>query len=195
MTRLLLNRGEKKAKDIIRELEKKLKFKRGYLELQQPQTADQRFWALALVHVLSDKEHFDVQVPPGVVFDPTGNETLLSLARERLFAYQKSSIKIVKTDDEQSIPEDEILLNIDAQNKCLKALVSSGMHNTLVSICKNFRDPTQQLAPVFIPISRPGPTPDIQGNYFLDENPWSKASTVQEEGGEEKDVEARKDSN
>ena len=195
VTRLLLNPGKKKAKDIIRELEKKLKFKRGYLELQQPQTADQRVWALALVHVLSDKEHFDVQVPPGVVFDPTGNETLLGLARERLFAHQKSFIKIVKTDDEQSISEDEILLNIDAQNKCLKALVSSGMHNTLVSICKNFRDPSQQLAPVFIPISRPGPTPDIQGNYFLDEDPWCKASTVQGEGGEEKDGEARKDSN
>ena len=197
VTRLLLNPGKKKAKDVIREMETKLKFKRGYLELQQPHNADQRLWALALVHVLSDKEHFDYPVPPEIVFDPMENENLLSLARERLFAHQKSSIfcKIVKTDDEQPIPEDEIHLKIDAPKKCLEALVSSEMHNTLDSICMKSRDPSQQLVPVFIPITRPGHTPDIQGNYFLDEDPWRKASPVQEESGEEKDGEARRDSN
>ena len=197
VTRLLLNPGKKKAKDVIREMEMKLKFKRGYLELQQPHNADQKLWALALVNVLSDKEHFDYPVPPEIVFDPTENETLLSLARERLFAHKKSSIfcKIVKTDDEHPIPEDEIHLKIDAPKKCLEALVSSGMHNTLDSICTKSRDPSRQLVPVFIPITRPGHTPDIQGNYFLDEDPWRKASAVQEESGEEKDGEARKDSN
>lgn len=197
VTRLLLNPGKKKAKDIIREMETKLKFKRGYLELQQPHNADQRLWALALVHVLSDKEHCDIPVSPEIVFDPTGNETLLSLARERLFAHQKSSVfcKIVKTDDKQPIPEDEIHLKTDAPKKCIEALVSSGMHNTLDSVCAKFRDPSQQLVPVFIPITRPGHTRDVQGNYFLDEDPWRKASPVQEESGEEKDGEERRDSN
>ena len=63
VTRLLLNPGKKKAKDVIREMETKLEFKRGYLELQQPHNADQRLWELALVHVLSDKEHFVYPVP------------------------------------------------------------------------------------------------------------------------------------
>lgn len=197
VTRLLYNPGKKKAKDIIGEMETKLKFKRGYLELEQPHNADQRLWALALVHVLSDKEHFDIPVPPEIVFDPRGNEILLSCARERLFAHQKSSIfcKIVKTDDEQPIPEDEIHLKIDAPKKCLEALVSSGMQITLDSMCTKFGDRSQQLVPVFIPITRPGHTPDIQGNYFLDEDPWCKASPVQEESVEEKDGEAWRDSN
>ena len=200
VTRLLLNpdkkeKKKKKKKDILSEMETKLKFKPGYLKRQQPQNADQRLWALGLVHVLSDKEHFDILLPPEIPLDPTADKALTNVAREILFAHQKSSIfcKIVKTGDEQFQPdrEDEIHLKIDAPKKCLEALVSSRMHNTLKAIRAQFEDPAQQVAPIFIPITRPGP--DILGNYFLDEDPWRNSSPVDEESGQ-KDGEARGDS-
>ena len=200
VTRLLLNPDQKKKKsnkkkDIISEMETKLKFKPGYLKRQQPQNADQRLWALGLVHVLSDKEHFDIPLPSEITLDPTADKAPLNVAREILFAHQKSSIfcNIVKTGDEQLHPdhEDVIHLKINAPQKCLEALVSSSMQNTLNAICAQFKDPTQQVAPIFIPITRPGP--DIQGNYFLDEDPWLNSSPLHEESGE-KDGEARGDS-
>ena len=59
--------------------------KHGHLELQAAQEGNQGLWALALVNVLSDKEHFDIQLPPGIVLDPYDprNGSLLKLARER----------------------------------------------------------------------------------------------------------------
>lgn len=198
VTRLLLNpdqKKKKKKKDIIREMETKLKLKLGYLKGQQPQNADQRLWTLGLVHVLSDKEHFDIPLPPEITLDPTAHEALLNVAREILFAHQKSSIfcNIVKTGDEQLHPdhEDVIHLKVDAPQKCLEALVSSSMQNTLNAMCAQFKDPSRHVAPIFIPITRPGP--DIQGNYFLDEDPWLNSSPLHEESGE-KDGEARGDS-
>ena len=46
----------------------------------------------------------------------------------------------------------------------------------LDAISRGFKDPSQSLAPIFIPTIRPGPTPEIIGNYFLEEDPWSKYS-------------------
>ena len=183
-TKLLRNPDEKEAKDIIKGMETMLKFKKhGHLELQPAQQANQGLWALALVNVLSDKEHFDIQLPPGIVLDPYDprNGSLLKLARERLFAHQKSSVtcKIVEVDDRH--PKDEIHLRVNAPEKCLEAMVSLCMYNRLNAICEEFRDPTNQLAPIFIPIIRPGQTLDIQGNYFLEEDPWRNASLIHDD--------------
>ena len=55
----------------------------------------------------------------------------------------------------------------------------------LDAISKAFKDPSQSLAPIFIPTIRPGPTPEIIGNYFLEDDPWSKNSQTNERLEEE----------
>lgn len=70
-------------------------------------------------------------------------------------------------------------------------MVSLCMYNRLNAICEEFRDPTNQLAPIFIAIIRPGQTLDIQGNYFLEEDPWRNASLIHDD---EKDGKTNKDS-
>lgn len=193
MEQILLNPGRKKAKDIIKEMETMLKFKKhGYLELQHPYSVNDVLWALALVNILSDKDHFDIPLKPGLVLDrcEARNEVLLTLARERLFAHQKSSAtcKVVKTVDKQSPPEDEIHLKRNTPEKCLEAIVSPSMFHKLDVIHAKFKDPSHQLAPIFIPTIRPGQTPDIQGNYFLEEDPWSKTSLRKEENDKEDEI-------
>lgn len=190
---MVLNRDEMKA-DAIRKLEKKLGFKQGFLKLPRLENHfEQRSWVLALLNVLSDKDHFDIQLPSTIVLDPRieENESLVNVARRRLFAHQNSSINCkVKIVEGQFPSEDEIKLVLNVPEKCLEALVSPSMSNNLKTIFEEFRDPTQQLAPIFIPIT----SPDIPGNYFLDEDPWSKASLIHEEI-EEQDEETKRDSN
>ena len=73
------------------------------------------------------------------------------------------------------------MLKSPEEKSCLRVWVSSKMSNMLYSICDDFKDPAQQLAPVFIPSIRPGPSNDIRGNYFLEDDPWSIAKDKCEE--------------
>ena len=183
----LLRRGAKRG-DIIYKLETRLKLKHGELKLPQSQSDDQVLWAKTLLNVLSDKDHFDVKLEPNLVLDNDDANVgrLLGLARKRLFAHQKSFVtcKIVNL---QQLPENEIRLRRSTQEKnTLEVLVSSEMSDKLDAIREKFKDPSQQLAPIFIPTIRPGPTPDLQGNYLLEEDPWGKGLLMGEELEEEK---------
>ena len=185
-TKSLLKHRSKGA-DIIHKLESKLNFKKHELRLSQ--SVDQRLWAMALVNVLSDKDHFHIELEPSLVLDhhDAQVEELLNLARKRLFAYQRSSVTCEIVNG-QSLPENEVHLSKSIQEEnCLDVLVSVESFDKLDAIHKEFKDPSQQLAPIFIPTIRPCPTPDITGNYFLEEDPWSKSvlmgETKEEESG------------
>lgn len=192
-TKAAEKRPSKKG-DIIYRLETMLKFDHG--DLKQPQgEEDQRSWAIALLNVLSDKDHFDVKLRSSLVLDQGDREVQkrCNLARKRLFAHRKSSVacKIV---DDPSLPGNEIRLKKSThEENCLEVLVSAEMSKKLNGIREKFKDPSNQIAPVFIPTIRPGPTPDIQGNYFLEEDPWSKNERSREEEGEGMDAEGNQD--
>ena len=179
------NPDKMNMEDVIKKMGKQLGFKQGYLNLPRLEgNFDKKSWLLALLNVLSDKSHFDIQLPSATVLDPRnkGNESLLNLARRRLFAHQNSSINCkVKIVEGKSPPEDEIHLLLNAPEKCLQALVSPSMSSKLKTIPAEFKDRKQQLAPIFVPIIRPGHLPNIPGNVFLEEDPWSKASLIHEE--------------
>ncbi|KAJ7373649.1 hypothetical protein OS493_011258 [Desmophyllum pertusum] len=189
MTDLLLKPAVKGA-DVIRKLESMLSLGKGPLAPRQPQSADQqRLWAMAVVKVLSDEEHFNILPEPRLTqgsHDPDV-DILLEQARKRLFAHQKSSVtcKIV---NEQAIPDKQIHLRKSSQEKnCLEVLVCSKMRDNLISIRTKFEDPSKQIAPIFMPTIRPGPTVGMRGNFFLEEDPWSKDvriddTDVEEEG-------------
>ena len=175
MTEILLKPGSK-GNDPVHKLETKLKYKHGDLQLRQTQGVDQLEWAKALIIVLSDKDHFNVELNPPLELSH-GDKELLNFARKRLFAYQKSRLtcKMVINDGDPSIPDDEIhVTKISEEKSCLRVLVSSKMSNMLYSIRDDCKDPAQELAPIFIPSIRPGPSDDIRGNYFLEDDPWSK---------------------
>ena len=171
----------------IQRLERMLKFKYRGLELTQSQNVDKRLLTLALLNVLGDKDHFDIELDPSLVLDHNDAEVkrLLTLARKLLFAHQKSSV-FCKVVSEQSLPGNEIHLRKSLlEENCLEVLISSEMSEKVDAIRKEFKDRSQHLAPIFVPTTRPGPTPDIQGNYFLEEDPWSKGLLL-DDSSEEK---------
>ena len=191
----LLRRGAKRG-DIIHKLETRLKLKHGELKLPQSQSDDQVLWAKALLNILSDKDHFDIKLEPDLFLDNDDANVgrLLGLARKRLFAHQKSFVtcKIVNL---QQLPENEIRLRKSThEENTLEVFVSSEMSDKLDAIREKFKDPSQQLAPIFIPTIRPGPTPDLQGNYLLEEDPWGKGLLMGEELEEEKKGKSGEDS-
>ena len=191
MTKLLRRRSS----EAIHKMETKLRMNCGDLELRQPQSVDQHLWAKVLVNVLSDKDHFDIELESGLVvdYDDSDVKILQGLARERLFAHQRSFVTC-KTINGQSLPKNEIHLKKSQEKNCLEVLVSSEMSKKLDSIREEFKDPSKDLAPIFIPTIRPGPTQDVRGNYFLEEDPWSKFEVtddiLEEDGGRvDKEVE------
>ena len=48
------------------------------------------------------------------------------------------------------------------------------MNKKLDAIRNGLVDPMQQIAPIFMPTIRPGPSREIRGNFFLEEDPWSR---------------------
>lgn len=176
-----------KGKDIIREMETKLKITgkdHGCLKPQEPKQVDQLLWGKALITALSDKDFFNISPQSedektsesSIVLrtDKIQNKELVDQAKKLLFAHKKSSVacKII----EDSRHANEIHLRKNDPEKCLEVLVSSTTRQTLDDIRKEFKDPSQNLAPIFIPTIRPGSTLDNQGNYFLEEDPWSRVS-------------------
>ena len=186
-----------KKADIIHLLETRLKFNHGDLRLRQSQSEEeQRLWAKALLNVLSNEDHFDVKLDPNLVLNQGELEVqkLFGLARKRLFAHRKSLVTS-KINEDLSLPGNEIHLRKNAQEEnCLEVLVSAEMSNKLHTIREEFKDPSNQIAPIFIPTIRPGPTTDMQGNYFLEEDPWSKNDRSEEEEVEGMDAEGNQDS-
>ena len=177
---LLLKPGPTTAANAIRKLEIKLNSGKGGLELPRPHKVENRLWAKVLINVLCDKDHFDIQLEDGFLLDQEDAKVgqLLLLARKRLLAYQKSCVtcRIVK----QLSPFDDVisLRKSDQKRYCLEVLVSPKVSHKLDEIRANFKDPSQGLAPIFIPSVRPGPTSEILGNYFLEEDPWSKGQRM-----------------
>ena len=105
---------------------------------------------------------------------------LLALARKHVSAYQTSGVTC-RVVQEPSLSDDVIRLRKSAQEKyCLKVLLTPQMTAKLDAISKGCKDPSQSLAPIFIPTILPGPTSEIIGNYFLEEDPWSKYSQTNE---------------
>ena len=177
----LLRPGPKAAADAaIKKLTTKLSWGKGNLELSPPDDVENLLWAKALINVLCDKDHFDIQLEDGFLLDQQDAEVgkLLVLARKRLLAYQKSSVtcRIIK----QPSPSDDVirLRKSDQERYCLEVVISPKVSDKLDEIRANFKDPSQSLAPIFIPSVRPGPTPEILGNYFLEEDPWSKGQRM-----------------
>ena len=178
---LLLKPGPTAAADAIRKREIKLNCGKGGLELPRPYKVENRLlWAKVLINVICDKDHFDIQLEDGFLLDQEDAKVgqLLLLARKRLLAYQKSCVtcRIVK----QLSPFDDVisLRKSDQKRYCLEVLVSPKVSHKLDEIRANFKDPSQGLAPIFIPSVRPGPTSEILGNYFLEEDPWSKGQRM-----------------
>ena len=173
----LLQPTKGKKTDYIRQLEKKLNLGKGALVLGQSQNVEeQHLWEKALVNVLSDKDHFDIPLPPSLTLDPGDPKIkeLLKLARKRLFAQQKSRVTC-KFVTNQAVPDNELHVKKQSQEEnCLEVWVSPKMCHNLDSIRDGLVDPMQQIAPIFIPTIRPGPTADIRGNFFLEEDPWSR---------------------
>lgn len=201
MTKLLCGAKKNGAKDIIKQMETKLKFKEhGYLEQRESRQVDQLLWGEALITALSDKDYFNISPqyedektcnPSSVLrTDKAQNVKLVDQAKKRLFAHKKSSVtcKIVI---EESVHENEMHLRKNDLEKCLEVLVSSTTCQTLVEIHKEFIDPSHHLAPIFIPTIRDGSSVNNQGNYFLEENPWSRVSAegirVEEEAEEDEE--------
>ena len=178
---LFLKPSPRAAADAIRKLETKLNCGKGGLELPRPHKEENlQRWARVLINVLCDKDHFDIQLEDGFLQDQQDAEVkhLLMLARKRLVAYQKSCVtcRIVR---EPSASDDVIRLRKSAQERyCLEVLISPKVSDRLDEIRADFKDPSQSLAPIFIPSIRPGPTPEILGNYFLEEDPWSKGQRM-----------------
>ena len=177
----LLRPGPKAAADAaIKKLTTKLSWDKGSLELSPPDNVENLLWAKALINVLCDKDHFDIQLEDGFLLDQQDAEVgkLLVLARKRLLAYQKSSVtcRIIK----QPSPSDDVirLRKSDQERYCLEVVISPKVSDKLDEIRANFKDPSQSLAPIFIPSVRPGPAPEILGNYFLEEDPWSKGQRM-----------------
>ena len=187
-------------KPVIKQIAAKLEMTNpGYLELRGDQKVDPRHWATVLVNVLSDKSHFDIPLEPDLILDSDNPEVkkLLDLARKRLFAYEKSTLSC-KLITDQNVTENEIHVNRNLQERCLEISMSPTTCQTLDSIRADFKDPSQHLAPIFIPTIRPGPREEIRGNYFLEEDPWSKISRDgrrDEEDGDKEDEEMRKETN
>ena len=173
---LFLKPSPKAAANAIRKLETKLSFRKDSLRSPLPDKVDNRLWAMVLINVLCDKDHFDIQLEDGFLLDQQDAEVkhLLMLARKHLVAYQKSCVtcRIVK---EPSPSDDVIRLRKSAPGRyCFEVLISPKVSDKLDEIRTNFKDLSKSLAPIFIPSIRPGPTPEILGNYFLEEDPWSK---------------------
>lgn len=159
-----------KKGDPVRELEKKLKLEKSDKALAPPKNVDPGKWPLALLTVLSDKDHFDIPLNEDFAFD----DPILPLARKRLFAFQKSRVEcqimIVETDLNSG---DEIRLKKHTeQPNILVVSMTSETQKDLDKMCTGFTDCKTQVAPVFIPTIRPGPDEGRKGNYFLQENPW-----------------------
>ena len=166
-----------KGSDAIHKLKSKLSVGKDVLVLRQPQSEEkQRLWAKSLINVISDKNHFNIQLDPRLTLEPRDPEIeeILKEARKRLFAYEKSSItcKIVPG---QALPDNEIHLKKPSQGGfCIEVLVSSEMNKKLGGIRNGLVDPMQQIAPIFMPTVRPGPSREMRGNFFLEEDPWSR---------------------
>lgn len=185
-----------KGSDVIKKLKSRLSVGKDALVLREAQSAEkQRLWAKALVNVLSDKNHFNIELDPSLTLEPRDPEVddFLKQAQKRLFAYEKSCIscKIVPG---QALPDNEIYVKKRSQEGfCLEVLVSSEMSKKLDGIRNGLVDPMQQIAPIFMPTVRPGPSREIRGNFFLEEDPWSRddlreeqSETVEEGVREEK---------
>ena len=177
---LLLKPGPTAAANAIRKLEIKLNCGKGGLELPRPHKVENRLWAKVLINVLCDKDHFDIQLEDGFLLDQEDAKVgqLLVLAQKRLLAYQKSCVtcRIMK----ELSPFDDVisLRKSDQKRHCLEVLISPKVSHKLDEIRANFKDSSQSLAPIFIPSVRPGPTSEILGNYFLEEDPWSKGQRM-----------------
>ena len=177
----LLKAVPKAAADApIKKLTTKLGWGKGTLDLSPPDKMENLLWAKVLINVLFDKDHLDIQLEDDFLLDQQDAEVekLLVLARKRLLAYQKSSVtcRIIK----QPSPSDDVirLRKSDQERYCLEVVISPKVSDKLDEIRANFKDPSQSLAPIFIPSVRPGPTPEILGNYFLEEDPWSKGQRM-----------------
>ena len=187
---LLLKPGPTAAANAIRKLEIKLNCGKGGLELPRSEKVENRLWAKVLINVLCDKDHFDIQLEDGFLPDQENAKVgqLLVLARKRLLAYQKSCVtcRIMK----ELSPFDDVisLRKSDQERYCLEVLISPKVSQKLDEIRANFKDSSQSLAPIFIPSVRPGPTSEILGNYFLEEDPWSKGQRM-DDGLKENDKE------
>ena len=187
-------------KPVIKQIATKLKMTDPRcLELRESQKVDPRYWATVLVNVLSDKSHFNIPLESDLILKSENPEVkkLLDLARKRLFAHEKSTLSC-KLITDQNLTENEIHVNRNLQEWCLEVSMSPTTCQTLDSIRTDFRDPSQQLAPIFIPTIRPGPGEEIRGNYFLEEDPWSKISrdgTREEEDDDKEDEKMTKETN
>ena len=196
MVKLLRN----PKKPIIKQIATKLRMRdAGVLELRESQRVDPLHWATVLVNVLSDESHFNIPLEPDLILpsDNTEVKKQLDLARKRLFAHEKSTLSC-KLITDQNLTKNEIHVNRNLQERCLEVSMSPTTCQTLDSIRTEFKDPSQHLAPIFIPSIRPGPREDIRGNYFLEEDPWSKISgdgTRLEEESDRDDEEIKKEAN
>lgn len=189
MRQLLVKPTSKTDPD--RQLEKKLNLDSGTLSCKED--VDRTLWTKLLVDVLNDDNHLQFNLEPRLL-DPSNTEVtrLLPQAKKCLFAYQRSQVRCEVVED-MSCPGDEIIVkkSVVGQKVFLEAAMSKQMHKTTQQISTCSRDITSQIAPVFIPVQHPGPSQEMTGNFFLQDDPWAKDmdGREQDEASAEKTVE------
>lgn len=171
-------------RDPVRVLERKLNLASGTLSCDGE--VDKTLWAKLLVKVLSDHSHF--QVDTGTLLDPSNTEVerLLPRAVKCLFAFKRSHVRC-KVVEDAVCPGDEIILKkktVHQQEVFLEAIMSTQMHNRTQRIASSSTDIICEIAPVFVPVRHPGPSHDMTGNFFLQDDPWSEDMETREQDEE-----------
>ncbi|KAK3732580.1 hypothetical protein QZH41_004973 [Actinostola sp. cb2023] len=90
-------------------------------------------------------------------------------AKQQLFAYQRSTATCEMSEDE-SLPSDVIKIQINESKTGVTALVKADFLAELKKL-SSLDDPITQLEPIFIPTIHCGPSQDMLGNLYLEEDP------------------------
>lgn len=176
-----------KKHDPVREVEKKLKLEKHALD--PPQGVDAEEWVKALLTVLSDEDHFKIPLEDTykLVVD---KESVISDAKQRLFPFQRSRVEC-RIVEKSTILEKEIQVERRTElENVLEVAMSGETRKYLESVCVSFTDFHTQLAPIFIPVTHPGPEKERKGNFSLEENYWNPSEV---EIFNEEDIETAKD--
>ncbi|XP_078346173.1 uncharacterized protein LOC144631588 [Oculina patagonica] len=160
-------------RDPVGYLERKLNVSSGALSCGED--VDKTLWAKLLVDILCDENHFQLNLGNRLL-DPSNTEVkrLTPQATKLLFAYQRSQVRC-KVVEESSCTANQIILkkSVLHQEVSLEAVMSTQMHKQTQKMV-TLTDLSCQVAPVFIPISHPGPSRDMTGNFLLQDDPWAE---------------------
>ena len=159
--------------DPVGYLERKLNLDSGTLSCEGD--VDKTLWTKLLVDVLCDDNHLQLNLGTRLL-DPSNTEVerLLPQAIKCLYAYQQSQTRCNVVEDVSCSGDEIVLKKSLRQEISLEAAMSTQLHKRIRQIATGLKDITCQMAPIFIPIRHPGPSREMTGNIFLQDDPWAK---------------------